>query len=82
VAAGNVDTGYSDREEIVHYSDHPEYRELIAAICANLLDDLPRLAFADWLDERGDTEAAERAEFLRIQIRIAQIEAEIERSAL
>ena len=30
-------------------------------------DDLPRLALADWLEERGD---AERSEFLRLQCRL------------
>ena len=31
-------------------------------------DDLPRLVFADWLEERGD---AERAEFIRLQCELA-----------
>jgi uncharacterized protein (TIGR02996 family) len=30
-------------------------------------DDAPRLVYADWLDERGD---AERAEFIRLQVRL------------
>ena len=38
----------------------------VAAIAANPHDDLPRLVFADWLDEHGDPE---RAEFIRTQIR-------------
>jgi uncharacterized protein (TIGR02996 family) len=38
----------------------------VAAIAANPADDLPRLVFADWLDEHGDPE---RAEFIRTQIR-------------
>src|SRR4051812_45071783 len=33
-------------------------------------DDLPRLAFADWLEEHGQ---AERAEFIRVQIALAQL---------
>src|SRR4051794_4260536 len=33
-------------------------------------DDLPRLAFADWLEEHGD---ADRAEFVRIQIALARL---------
>src|SRR5947207_2720423 len=36
----------------------------LAAIAARSDDDLPRLIFADWLDERGD---ADRAEFIRLQ---------------
>jgi uncharacterized protein (TIGR02996 family) len=40
----------------------------VAAIAANPADDLPRLVFADWLDEHGE---AERAEFIRTQIRLS-----------
>lgn len=36
----------------------------IRAIAANLYDDTPRLAFADWLDEHGEHD---RAEFIRVQ---------------
>jgi uncharacterized protein (TIGR02996 family) len=36
----------------------------LAAIAASPDDDLPRLVYADWLDENGD---ADRAEFIRIQ---------------
>lgn len=42
---------------------------LLAAICANPDDDAPRLAFADWCDENGEEE---RAELVRIQIKIAR----------
>jgi len=38
---------------------------LYEAILANPADDLPRLVYADWLEEHGD---AERAEFIRAQI--------------
>ena len=44
----------------------------IAAIRANPEDDLPRLVYADWLEENGD---AARAEFIRVQCRLSQIEA-------
>ena len=40
----------------------------IQAICASPGDDLPRLVYADWLEENGQ---AERAEFIRLQIRMA-----------
>jgi uncharacterized protein (TIGR02996 family) len=40
----------------------------LAAIMANPSDDLPRLVFADWLDEHGDPA---RAEFIRLQIAVA-----------
>lgn len=52
--------------------DHPEYRALLAAVCAAPDDDLPRLVCADWLDEHGESE---RAEFIRVQCRIPQVEA-------
>lgn len=41
----------------------------IAAIIANPADDLPRLIFADWLDERGDP----RGEFIRVQCELAKV---------
>jgi uncharacterized protein (TIGR02996 family) len=40
----------------------------LSAILANPDDDLPRLVFADYLDESGD---AERAEFIRVQCELA-----------
>src|SRR5207244_694213 len=36
-------------------------------------DDAPRLIFADWLDEQGTVEAADRAEFIRVQVALAQM---------
>jgi len=53
------------------YKDHPEYRNFIRSICATPADDMPRLMFADWLDEQGDTEASARSEFIRLQIELA-----------
>lgn len=38
---------------------------LLRAICETPEDDAPRLAYADWLEERGQTE---RAELIRVQI--------------
>ena len=46
----------------------PDRESFIAAIAAEPDDDLPRLVFADWLDENGEPE---RAEFIRVQIRRA-----------
>lgn len=40
----------------------------LAAICARPDDDLPRLVYADWLDEHG---RGERGEFIRVQCAIA-----------
>ena len=42
---------------------------MLAAIIANPADDLPRLVYADWLDENGESE---RAEFIRIQIMLSR----------
>ena len=42
----------------------------IRGIAANIYDDTPRLAFADWLDERGEHE---RAEFIRVQVELEPI---------
>ncbi len=47
-------------------ADLDEREALIRAIYADPADDLPRLVFADWLDERGE---ADRAEFIRLSIR-------------
>lgn len=42
---------------------------LLAAIAASPADALPRLVYADWLEERGDS----RAEFLRLQQQLADV---------
>jgi uncharacterized protein (TIGR02996 family) len=44
---------------------------LLAAIEANPADDLPRLVYADWLEEHGHPI---RAEFIRLQCEIAHLE--------
>ncbi len=41
---------------------------LLAAIAAAPDDDLPRLVYADWLDDHGDRMGAMRAKFIRLQI--------------
>jgi uncharacterized protein (TIGR02996 family) len=43
----------------------PDRDSFLAAIASNPDDDLPRLVFADWLDENGDPD---RAAFIRTQI--------------
>jgi uncharacterized protein (TIGR02996 family) len=40
----------------------------LAAVLAAPRDDTPRLAFADWLDERGGPGDAARAEFIRLSV--------------
>jgi len=47
-----------------------EREALHRAICENPDEDTPRLVFADWLDEHDEPE---RAEFIRLQIEIAQL---------
>jgi uncharacterized protein (TIGR02996 family) len=47
-----------------------EREALLRTVCENPDDDTPRLVFADWLDENGE---AERAEFIRLQILMAQM---------
>ncbi len=49
------------------------------AINADPDDDVPRLIYADWLDDQGEPE---RAEFIRIQCRAATLPWEDERDAL
>ena len=44
---------------------------LMRAILADPACDTPRLVYADWLEENGE---AERAEFVRIQVRIGEIQ--------
>lgn len=44
--------------------------DFIRAIIGNPDDDAPRLVFADWLEERGESE---RAEFIRVQIELARL---------
>ena len=46
---------------------------LLAGILANPDDDLPRLVFADHLDEHGDADDAVQAEFIRGQIEMATL---------
>jgi uncharacterized protein (TIGR02996 family) len=45
----------------------------LRAICENPDDDTPRLVYADWLEEHGDTA---RAEFIRVQIELERKEAD------
>ena len=42
----------------------PDEAALLKAVCADRDNDLPRLVYADWLDEHG---RPERAEFIRLQ---------------
>ena len=48
-----------------------EYDAFLSAIIENSTDDAPRLIYADWLEEHGQSE---RAEFIRVQCALAAIE--------
>jgi uncharacterized protein (TIGR02996 family) len=52
---------------------------LLSAIAAQPDEDMPRLAYADWLDEHG---RHARAEFIRVQIEIARTGATLSREKL
>lgn len=43
---------------------HPGEATLLAAVLANLTDDLPKLVYADWLEERGDPRGVFLREFV------------------
>jgi uncharacterized protein (TIGR02996 family) len=45
----------------------------LAAIRANPADDLARLVYADWLDERADPDAPARAAFLRAECELRRL---------
>jgi uncharacterized protein (TIGR02996 family) len=51
-------------------TDHAPF---IAAVIARPDDDLPRLIYADWLDENGE---CERAEFIRVQCELCRCDPE------
>src|SRR3954469_2476241 len=49
-------------------------RALFHAVLDDPEDDLPRLAYADWLDEHGGETDHARAEFIRLQIELDGLE--------
>jgi uncharacterized protein (TIGR02996 family) len=67
------DGALPEEDEILIFSSEPaeiamsDRQTLFRAICANPDDDEARLVFADLLEEQGDPE---RAEFIRLQIRV------------
>jgi uncharacterized protein (TIGR02996 family) len=48
----------------------PDEAAFLRAICDAPDDDTPRLVFADWLEETGKPVNVDRAEFIRLQIRL------------
>jgi uncharacterized protein (TIGR02996 family) len=47
-----------------------QHEAFLQAILERPEDDVPRLVYADWLDENGDSE---RAEFIRLQCALAKL---------
>lgn len=47
--------------------------DFLAAIVADPNNDLPRLVYADWLEEQGDRGSVARSEFIRVQCELAQL---------
>src|SRR4051812_8960580 len=47
----------------------PEEQAFLAALAADPADDVTRLVYADWLDERGDP----RGSYLRAEVRLAAL---------
>src|SRR5262245_26707710 len=45
---------------------------LLSAILAEPDADMPRLMYADWLNEYGDALDSARAEFIRVQVELAR----------
>jgi uncharacterized protein (TIGR02996 family) len=54
------------------------HQDFIDAILAEPGDDVPRLIYADWLEERGDP----RAEFIRVQVEMATLARPLERKSM
>jgi uncharacterized protein (TIGR02996 family) len=50
-----------------------EGNALLRAVLEDPADDLPRLAYADWLDEQGNETGRSRAEFIRAQVELSRI---------
>jgi uncharacterized protein (TIGR02996 family) len=44
----------------------------LTTLAAEPSDDVTRLVYADWLEERGDPASAAKAEFLRVTVRLAE----------
>jgi uncharacterized protein (TIGR02996 family) len=45
----------------------------LQSICENPDDDAHRLIYADWLEDRGDSDSLARAEFIRLQLEIERL---------
>ncbi len=61
--------GRFNRQSVTRGTVLSDQQAFLTQIAAAPDDDLPRLAYADWLDDHGE---AERAEFIRLQIMLAR----------
>src|SRR5262245_55153491 len=52
---------------------------LLQAILDAPDEDVPRLVYADWLEERGAAQSSARAEFIRVQLALEQLPEDDER---
>lgn len=59
-----------------------DHSAFLAAIVASPDDDLPRLVYADWLEESGEPGAVARAEFIRTQCELERCSPDDDRRAL
>lgn len=57
------------------YMERPEWVAFMASILEEPADNLRRLVLCDWLEELGQPDAAERAEFIRVQCEIERAKA-------
>lgn len=55
------------------YTDRPEYKAHLAGVIADPADDVRRLVLCDWLEELETPEATARAEFIRVQLHLANL---------
>lgn len=55
---------------------------MLANIALNRFDNLPRLVYADWLDEQGDDDATRTAEFIRVGVALAESKRPAHRSSV
>jgi uncharacterized protein (TIGR02996 family) len=61
---------FGGEDGVPSVEDMTDRDALLRAICDAPDDDAPRLIYADWLDEHGDPR---QAEFIRVQIELAQV---------
>ncbi len=64
----------SEAQPLVRLPDPPADRSpLLAAVIADPDDDVPRLIYADWLQQQGDSQSVVLSEFIRIGCHLARL---------